>query len=224
MIDLLNGNGIYFSRYYFIFSFRSTMTSRLLLPFTSSSLIILSVFFSSCSKPDARESALTDSSTWAVVKLPEGADTTQEYWKGIDLAPKPPVLPQSPEAEQKEFILPAGYKLEPVLTEPAIQQPGAITFDGNGRMYVLELRTYMLTADSKGTLEPVSAISRWEDVDNDGVYEQGTVFVDSLIFPRFVLPVGPNSILTMESNADNVYKYTDTNNDQQPKQRNDIAG
>ena len=41
------------------------------------------------------------------------------------------------------------------------------------------------------------------------------MFVDSLVFPRFVLPVGPNSILTMESNADIVYKYTDTDNDGQ---------
>lgn len=62
--------------------------------------------------------------------------------------------------------------MEAVLTEPKIEQPAAITFDGNGRMYVLELRSYMLTADSKGTLEPVSGISRWEDADNDGVYEK----------------------------------------------------
>jgi mono/diheme cytochrome c family protein len=150
---------------------------------------------------------------WPVVSLPEGADTTSEYWKGIDLTPKPPVLPLPVEEQQEKFLLPPGYKLEPVLTEPDVQQPGAITFDGNGRMYVLELRSYMLTADSEGTLEPVSGISRWEDLDNDGVYETGGMFVDSLVFPRFVLPVGPNSVLTMESNADNVYKYTDTDND-----------
>ena len=151
--------------------------------------------------------------SWPVVALPPGADTTSAIWKGIDLEPKPPVLPLPVEDEQKKFLVPPGYKLEAVLTEPRIQQPAAITFDGNGRMYVLELRSYMLTADSKGTLEPVSGISRWEDKNNDGVYESGGMFVDSLVFPRFVLPVGPNSILTMESNADIVYKYTDTNLD-----------
>lgn len=160
---------------------------------------------SSCSKPQPEN--------WPIVKLPDGADTTSEYWKGIDLKPKPPVKPVSVDEQLKRFLLPSGYALEPVLTEPQIQQPAAITFDGNGRMYVLELRTYMLDADSKGTLNPVSGISRWEDEDNDGVYEKSTMFVDSLVFPRFVLPVGPNSILTMESNADNVYKYTDTDND-----------
>jgi mono/diheme cytochrome c family protein len=151
--------------------------------------------------------------SWPVVTLPPGADTTSAIWKGIDIEPKPPVLPLPVEDEQKKFLVPPGYKLEAVLTEPKIQQPAAITFDGNGRMYVLELRSYMLTADSKGTLEPVSGISRWEDKNNDGVYESGGMFVDSLIFPRFVLPVGPNSILTMESNADIVYKYTDTDHD-----------
>jgi mono/diheme cytochrome c family protein len=150
---------------------------------------------------------------WPIVTLPDGADTTNVIWKGIDLEPKPPVLPLSPRKQMKKFLLPPGYRMEPVLAEPKIQQPAAITFDGNGRMYVLELRSYMLTVDSKGTLEPVSGISRWEDRDNDGVYETGSMFVDSLVFPRFVLPVGPNSILTMESNADNVYKYTDTDND-----------
>jgi hypothetical protein len=151
--------------------------------------------------------------SWPVVALPEGADTTTAYWKGIDLDPKPPVLPLSPDDEQEKFLLQEGYQIEPVLTDPDIQQPAAITFDGNGRMYVLELRTYMLTLESDGTLNPVSGISRWEDKDNDGDYEAGGLFVDSLVFPRFVLPVGPNSILTMESNADDVYKYTDTDND-----------
>jgi mono/diheme cytochrome c family protein len=170
--------------------------------------VIASAFiFLSCSNPK------DDKTNWSVISLPEGADTTTEYWKGIDLTPKAPVLPLPVNEEKKKFLLPSGYSLEAVLTEPKIQQPGAITFDGNGRMYVLELRSYMLTLDSDGTLEPVSGISRWEDLDNDGVYETGGLFVDSLVFPRFVLPVGPNSILTMESNADIVYKYTDTNND-----------
>ncbi len=151
--------------------------------------------------------------TLPIVKLPPGVDPNDENWKGIDLAPKEPVLPRSPEEEAKLFLLPPGYHIEPVLTEPAIQQPGEIVFDGNGHMYVLELRSYMLDADSKHELDATSRISRWEDKDQDGVYETGTTFVDSLVFPRFVLPYGKDCILTMESDADNVYKYTDTNGD-----------
>lgn len=153
------------------------------------------------------------SDTFPLVLLPPDADPNDENWLGIDLTPKPPVLPLYPADEAKKFLLPPGYHIEPVLTEPQIEQPGAIAFDGNGRMYVLELRTYMLTADSDGTLNPVSRISRWEDRNKDGIYETGTTFVDSLIFPRFVLPYGKDCVLTMESDADNVYKYTDTNGD-----------
>ena len=155
--------------------------------------------------------SMTDS--LPLVSLPEEADPEGPNWKGVDLDPKSPVLPLYPAEEAKQFLLPEGYHVDYVLTEPQIEQPGAISFDGNGRMYVLELRTYMLTADSDGTLEPVSRISRWEDKNNDGIYESGTTFVDKLIFPRFVLTYGKDCILTMESDADNVYKYCDTDGD-----------
>ncbi len=177
------------------------------------------LFAISCSKPkndfDKTPTLSTpqDTVNLPLVSLPADADPTSDSWNGIDLTPKAPVTPLSVNEEKNKFLLQPGYKLDPVLTEPQIQQPGAITFDGNGRMYVLELRTYMLTVESEGTLEPVSAISRWEDKDNDGFYEKGGTFVDSLVFPRFVLPFGPNSVLTMESNTDNVYLYTDTDND-----------
>ena len=147
------------------------------------------------------------------VGLPDDIDPEDKNWVGIDLEAKEPVVPLYPEEAARRFLLPDGYRIEPVLTEPEIEQPGAIAFDGNGRMYVLELRTYMLTADSDGELDPVSRISRWEDTNNDGVYDKGTVFVDSLVFPRFVLPTGKDQILTMESNQDNVYRYTDTDGD-----------
>ena len=63
----------------------------------------------------------TDKSKWAVIKLPEGADTTSEYWKGIDLEPKPPVFPLTIAEEKEKFLLPPGYSLDVVLTEPKIE-------------------------------------------------------------------------------------------------------
>lgn len=147
------------------------------------------------------------------ISIPEGADLESKIWKGIDLSPKPPIVPVSANEQKKTFVLKPGYKMEPVLSEPQIREPATISFDGNGRMYVLELRTYMQDLDAKGELLPTSRISRWEDLDGDGVYETGTVFLDNLVFPRYVVPFGPNSILSMESNEDHVYRYTDTNGD-----------
>ena len=37
--------------------------------------------------------------------------------------------------------------------------------------------------------------------------------MDTLVFPRFVLPFGAGAILTMETNADEIWKYSDTNGD-----------
>ncbi|MEB2775203.1 discoidin domain-containing protein [Algoriphagus sp. D3-2-R+10] len=147
------------------------------------------------------------------ISIPEDADMESPVWKGIDLTPQPPVVPVSANEQLKTFILQPGYKLEPILSEPQIREPAAIQFDGNGRMYVLELRTYMQDLDASGELMPTSRISRWEDKDNDGVYETSVIFLDSLVFPRYVVPFGKNTILSMESNEDNVYKYTDTDND-----------
>jgi mono/diheme cytochrome c family protein/glucose/arabinose dehydrogenase len=132
---------------------------------------------------------------------------------GIDFTKQPPVLAKTPEEQLKTFILQPGYRLELVLSDPIIQEPTAIAFDGNGRMFVVEDRSYMLDLDMTGQLDPISRISLHVDTNNDGVYDKHTVFVDNLVFPRFVTPFGPNTILTKESNAQEVWKYTDTNGD-----------
>ncbi len=132
---------------------------------------------------------------------------------GIDFTKQPPVLPKTPEEQLKLFILPPGYRLEIVLADPIIQEPTAVAFDGNGRMFVVEDRSYMLDLEMTGQLDPISRISLHVDTDNDGVYDRHTVFVDNLVFPRFVTPFGRNTILTKESNAQEVWKYTDTNGD-----------
>jgi mono/diheme cytochrome c family protein/glucose/arabinose dehydrogenase len=131
----------------------------------------------------------------------------------VDWTRQPPLQPKTPAEQLKQFILQPGYRLELVLADPIIQEPTAIAFDGNGRMFVVEDRSYMLDLDMTGQLDPISRISRHVDTDNDGVYDKHTVFVDNLVFPRFVTPFGPGVILTKESNADEVWKYTDTDGD-----------
>ena len=142
-----------------------------------------------------------------------GPNATDAANAEADFTARPPVLPLPPAEQAKQFVLPPGYKIAPVLTDPDVEEPGAIAFDGNGRMFVLELRGYMQDKDARGQLDPVGRISRHEDADNDGVYEKHTVFVDKLVFPRFVMPFGADSVLTMESNADEVWQFTDTNKD-----------
>src|SRR4051794_27462024 len=64
-----------------------------------------------------------------------------------DLSPKSPVLPVSPAEQVKRFWLAPGYRLTPVLSDPVIEDPAQIAFDGNGRMFVVELRGYYQTPE-----------------------------------------------------------------------------
>jgi mono/diheme cytochrome c family protein/glucose/arabinose dehydrogenase len=130
-----------------------------------------------------------------------------------DFTKRAPITAKLPEEQLKTFILQPGYRLELVLSDPVIQEPTAIAFDGNGRMFVVEDRSYMMDADMTGQLDPISRVSLHVDTNNDGVYDRHTAFVDNMVFPRFVLPFGPDTILTKESNAQEVWKYTDTNRD-----------
>jgi mono/diheme cytochrome c family protein len=132
---------------------------------------------------------------------------------GADFSPKPPVLPKTAEEEQKHFILPPGYRMELVLSDPDIVNPTAIAFDGNGRLYVNEMRSYMHDADGSREFEPISRISVHESTKGDGRFDKHSVFIDNLVLPRFILPLDKGSVLTMETNADDIFKYTDANGD-----------
>ena len=145
--------------------------------------------------------------------LAGGPQADDPAYANVDFSKKPPVLALTPEQQLEKFILQPGYRLELVLSDPIIQEPTAIAFDGNGRMFVLEDRGYMQDADATGEHDPNGRVSLHVDTDNDGKYDKHTVFVDNLVFPRFLLPFGPNALLTKESHSQEVWKYTDTNGD-----------
>lgn len=118
----------------------------------------------------------------------------------------------SKEASLKSFELPEGYELELVLSEPQIKEPVAIAWDGNGVMYVAEMRTYMQDADATGEQTPVSRISRHEDTNGDGTYDRHTTFIDDLLLPRMILPLDDRIIVGITNTLD-LWTYRDTNND-----------
>ena len=130
----------------------------------------------------------------------------------VAAAPPPPSRALSPEDSIATMQLPKGYRLEPVLTEPQIAEPVMVAFDGNGRMYVAEMRTYMMDADGTGEQEPVSRVSRHEDTDGDGVYDRHTVFADKLLLPRILLTLD-DRIIIGETNTDDLYIYRDSDGD-----------
>ncbi|MAS92834.1 MAG: dehydrogenase [Verrucomicrobiales bacterium] len=104
-----------------------------------------------------------------------------------DEIPPAPVL--SPEEALKSFTVAPGYRLELAASEPQVQEPVAVVFDGDGRMWVAEMRGYMPDVDGQGEDEPTGRISCLEDKDGDGFYEHATVFIDELVMPRALLRV-----------------------------------
>ncbi len=130
-----------------------------------------------------------------------------------DFSPKAPYRPRTPAEEAAGFILPTGYRMELVAAEPDVISPSLIEFDGNGRMYVGEMISYMMDAGASREHDPISRISRWESTKGDGRYDKRTVFVDHLVAPRMILPLQDGVILTSETDSDDLVKWTDTNGD-----------
>lgn len=96
----------------------------------------------------------------------------------------PPAPPLAPDAALKSFRIAAGYRLEIVAAEPLVQDPVAIRFGPDGRLWVVEMRGYMPNLDGQGEDLPVGRVSVLSDQDGDGRYDQGQVFLDELILPR----------------------------------------
>ena len=82
----------------------------------------------------------------------------QQSFKRVVVDTNPPVTPLSPQESMKKIQLPPGYHIELVASEPMVQEPVAIAWDGNGRMYVAEMNTYMKDAAATGEYEPTSRI------------------------------------------------------------------
>jgi len=119
-----------------------------------------------------------------------------------------PVL--SPEDEMKTFRLQPGYHVELVASEPMIEEPVAIDFDPDGRLWVIEMRGYMQDLPGTNERSPVGRISVLEDTNGDGKMDKKTVFLDGLVLPR-ALKVLQHGVLVAE--PPNLWLARDRNGD-----------
>jgi putative heme-binding domain-containing protein len=118
----------------------------------------------------------------------------------------------SPEESMKRIHLAPGYHLELVAAEPMIEEPVLCVWDGNSRMYVAEMRTYMQDADGTDEDLPKSRVSLLEDTDGDGRMDKVTRFVDNMVLPRMILPLDDRIIIN-ETYTEDYYSYRDTDGD-----------
>lgn len=101
----------------------------------------------------------------------------------------PPAPALSPEQQLATFQVPPGYRVELVAAEPLVHEPVVIHFDGDGRLWVCEMRGFMPDVDGTDEDAPVGSIAVLEDTDGDGRMDKRTEFLSELVLPRAILPM-----------------------------------
>ena len=110
----------------------------------------------------------------------------------------------------RTFAMPAGYRVELVASEPLVVDPIFLDWDGDGRMWVVEMPAYMNDISGTGEQTPNGRIVVLEDQDHDGRMDRRTVFADGLVLPR-ALKVLHTGVLVGE--PPNLWLMRDTNGD-----------
>lgn len=176
----------------------SVMPKGLLKGLRDSQIADLLAYLETVSDPDFVEptSATIPEKLPGIAREPEEADSTF----------------YSPEESMKRIHLAPGYRLELVASEPMIEEPVLCVWDGNSRMYVAEMRTYMQDADGTDQDLPKSRVSMLEDTDGDGKMDKVSRYVDNMVLPRMILPLDDRIIIN-ETYTNDYYSYRDTDGD-----------
>ncbi|GAB2515293.1 DUF7133 domain-containing protein [Spirosoma aerophilum] len=125
----------------------------------------------------------------------------------LDEGPSPA---HTPHEELATFQLEPGLKIQLVAAEPMVQDPVVITFDEDGRLWVVEMRGFMPNINGEGEDKPVGRISVLEDTNGDGQMDASHVYLDSLVMPR-ALALVKGGALVAENGA--LWLTKDTNGD-----------
>ncbi len=117
----------------------------------------------------------------------------------------PRVPPTEPADALKTFRIKPGFRLELAAAEPLVADPIAMSFDEDGRLFVVEMRDY-----SERRPERLGRIRMLIDTDGDGRFDKSTVYVDNLPWPTAVICYGggvfvgatPDILFCRDTNGD----------------------
>ncbi len=132
--------------------------------------------------------------------------------------PAAPAL--SPEAALKSFRLPAGFRIELVASEPLIGDPVALDFDAQGRLWVVEMRSYMPDIDGRGEGDRINQVVVLEDTDGDGRMDKRSVYMDGLGLVRAIKVLERGVII---ADPPNLWLTRDTDGDGRADEKQTIA-
>jgi putative membrane-bound dehydrogenase-like protein len=115
-----------------------------------------------------------------------GQSQTGRPWPPGVLGVPDQSLPLAPDAALKTFYMPPGYRLELVASEPLIQEPVAIDWDTDGRLWAVEMPGFMANITGSNERDPIGRVVVLEDANRDGRMDTRTVFADGLVLARSV--------------------------------------
>ncbi len=129
-----------------------------------------------------------------------------------------PVL--SPQEALQTFKLQPGFRIELVASEPLIHEPVALDFDPDGRIWVIEMRSYMPDIDGKGENQRINRVVVLEDTNKDGKMDKSTVYMEGLGLPRTIKVLRDGVLI---GDPPNLWFTRDTDGDGKADEKTAIA-
>jgi putative heme-binding domain-containing protein len=111
------------------------------------------------------------------------------------------------EEELSQFVVADGFEVNLFASDPMVANPIAISWDGQGRLWVAGSSIYPHIAPGQ---KPADTITVLEDTDGDGVADASTVFAEGLFIPTGILP-GDGGVYVC--NSTEILHLSDTDGD-----------
>jgi putative membrane-bound dehydrogenase-like protein len=125
---------------------------------------------------------------------------------------RPPNDPYTPAEAIRRMVVPPGFRVELVASEPEIVNPVAMTFDERGRVWITESLEYPRQSAGRGR----DRVKVLEDTDGDGRADTFRIFADGLNIPSGVA-VGHGGVWV--ANAPDILFLQDIDGDGKADQR-----
>lgn len=91
------------------------------------------------------------------------------------------LVPPTPEVALSALVVKPGHRVDLVASEPLIESPVAFDFAADGALFVVESRGER--SRPRDELDRGGRVKRLIDIDNDGDFDEATIFLDQLASP-----------------------------------------